>query len=279
MRRNFRLSRWPLAMTATFGLITGCNALFGLDEVEPLPTETVSSSSSSAASGGTGGGTSTSSAGGATSSSSSTGGGGNQGGGGGVPAVCDVSTLGTASGCGSNMKCSVTNVQTGTPGCVPAGPRVPWSACTVDSQCEAGTFCDLILKVCKPVCTNATCQSGNCIQAEFGNGNIPNLMVCVADCEPVGATPCSQSPESVSCVRKSYGMDCEASDGLPYNADCSVDHQCAPGLVCWNNSKCYDWCTIGGTPCQGLSCLSLSPAAMSGDGMTEYGFCGLFSAP
>lgn len=278
MGREHRGSRRSLWLATALGLLAGCNVIFGLEEVEPLPEdEGAGGSTTSASTGGAGGmATSSSSAGGA-SSSTGAGAGGSGGGG-----VCDASTIGTTIGCSSGEKCSATMPPNGPPGCVPAGPRPAWSVCTIDAQCEAGTWCDLVRHVCKPVCSNAACPgNGSCIDAPDGNsGTVANLDVCVADCEPVGATPCNQSQGDVACVRSPDGLDCMESGSAAENASCFADHVCAPGLVCFSASYCGEWCTIGGNDCPGgFFCVSLNPQVMSGDGNTEYGICGLSVAP
>lgn len=281
MGREHRRSRGPLWSITAIGLLAGCNVIFGLDEVEPLPEDDGSGGATSTTStaGGNGGmATSTANTGGATSSSTGAGGSGGSGGSG----VCDASTIGTTIGCPAGSKCSATSPPNGPPGCVPAGNRPAWSECTVDTQCQAGTWCDLVRKVCKPVCSNAACPtSGSCIPAPSGNGgNVANVMVCVADCEPVGATPCNQSQGDVACVRTPDGLDCMESGSVAKLGSCTSDYRCAPGLVCYANSYCEEWCTIGGNDCPGgYFCVSLNPQVMSGDGNTEYGVCGLSVAP
>jgi hypothetical protein len=255
----------------------GCNEIFGLD---PLDPERVTGAGGTAGSGGAGlagapGGGGSGQGGDDGGSGGSVGGGG-AGGPGGAP-VCDSATLGTALGCEPGSKCSVVDIVSGALGCVPAGPRGAWSRCGVDSQCAAGTWCDVVFEVCKPICNHAPCEGGGtCMAAPNGNdGSVTGLEVCSADCEPVGAAPCSQAYGDVACARFSWGLDCAASDGHTLQQACLFDAQCAPGLVCWESTVCYPWCKMGGDDCaSGYFCLAHDPAVHDSEN-AEYGLCAL----
>jgi hypothetical protein len=141
-----------------------------------------------------------------------------------------------------------------------------------------GTWCDLVREVCKPVCNANACPgNGSCNPAPDGNsGVVTDLMVCTADCEPVGASPCNQSSGDVTCVRTPAGLDCMTSGGLSEPQSCVTDYQCAPGLMCYSGSYCNKWCTVGGNDCpSGYFCANLSPKVYSQDMQTEFGTCAL----
>ncbi|MEZ4443522.1 MAG: hypothetical protein R3B72_30905 [Polyangiaceae bacterium] len=271
----------PLVLA--LGLAAGCNAIFGLEPVDPLPSDGGATGTGASGPGGTGGATGSGGSGAQGGSGGAAGVGGmgsggmGDGGQGGTP-VCDLDTLGTDIGCQPGFKCSITTVPNGPPGCVSAGSRPAWAECNVDGQCAVGTWCDLVRHVCKPVCNNATCPGdGLCKPAPDGNGgNVSSLQVCTADCEPVGATPCNQSSGDVTCVRTPDGLDCMTSSSLAKYASCVTDYQCSPGLVCYAQSYCDEWCTVGGNDCPGgYFCAALNPQVFSQSGLIEYGICAL----
>jgi hypothetical protein len=243
------------------GALLGCNAILGLDEVAPL--DAVGAGGATAA----GTGTASGAGGGSSTVGAGSGGAGGQG-------ACDVSTLGTASGCERGQKCSIASLPDGPPGCVSAGNRPGWSACDVDAQCAVGTWCDLLHGVCRPVCNAGACAGdGSCVPApDGGGGSVRGLQVCTSDCDPVSANPCSQAHGDVTCGRTIDGLDCVDSGGM--TSRCSLDRDCAPGLACWNAAACYEWCVVGAGG-GGCSCEGFEPPALSADGTVEYGFCSL----
>jgi hypothetical protein len=264
------MSSFRLVAIAGLALVCAgaCTSLLGDDfEVAGTTSATATGTGGSAGSGGTGGS--------ATGTPSGTGGSptgtptGSGGGGGGC-------VLGTEEGCDPDFKCSVIDVNTGATGCVGAGERPAWSSCQSDSQCQTGTWCDLLLGVCKPLCPNTGCDNnGECLPAEHGNGTIPDLFVCTANCEPDQATPCVQDYGPVTCGRVGGGWDCQQSGNGGTGSSCGDDGDCAPGLLCTAQGACWEWCLIGqGGTCTtgtGTYCSAVVPPANHDNG--EYGVC------
>ncbi len=264
------------ALLVLFG---ACTSVLGDDfEVGHSNTTTGASSSSTAAGGaggetstGTGGGGLTGAAGGTTTTSTSS----NSGGGGSGPVGC---TLATNKGCAAGEKCSVVNVQTGDLGCVKAGPYQAWTACSVDTDCTVGLWCDIVNEVCRPICNNSSCgNGGSCLKAPTKSGNVEGLLVCGANCEPDKADPCNQVNGPVTCARQAAGWSCaKTANGGP-GKSCVDDTHCAPGLFCTASNNCWEWCVKGAsgtcTTGTGSTCLSLNPAEKRGN--TEYGMCGV----
>jgi hypothetical protein len=208
----------------------------------------------------TGGGAGTAGAGGMTTSSST----------GGAP-PCSLTDANNS--CGSGMKCTVLNAQTGEIGCGVAGPKRRWQQCNSDADCDVGLWCDLDYNVCKPWCVNANdCMfapfDGQCIVAQDGNDNdIPGSPKhCIPDCDPKTASPCATN-ESVTCIHiGSNRFDCAESLNFIMDAQCTVSSDCGPGLLCvtigMDPAACKLWCSPPEffSPDCGLGeCLGLQP--------------------
>lgn len=246
--------RGHVVLLAGLALMVGaCTAILGDDftiEDETTVTGTASAvggggstATGSGVGGGGTGGTSTASGGTGGTSSGSTGGSGGGSGGTGGQGPCQVGDMGV---CGSGMKCSVIDVQTGETDCVVAGSHAAWTTCGIDTQCEEGTWCDVFNQVCRPVCPPASCANGGqCVAATSSSGAIPGLTVCSSNCHPVFVDVCQNTYDTTTCVLMTYGFDCARAGFNTFS--CSGAFDCVPGYYCsgspyWN---CYEWCRIG----------------------------------
>lgn len=181
-------------------------------------------------------------------------------------------TLGTTQGCTTGFKCSVVTPATGEIDCVPAGPRIAFQVCSLDTECVAGTWCDPITNVCKPICSGGlSCPDlGDCYATA-----VPGLDICTADCAPDVATPCVQSSGTTVCGRTENGLDCMRSSGVQPFENCIADGTCTPGYFCDTQaSVCWEWCKVGDpSNCvSGSACVSLDPQVYDNSNV-EYGVC------
>ncbi|MBI4705565.1 MAG: hypothetical protein HY744_31105 [Deltaproteobacteria bacterium] len=237
-------------------------------------SSTTSSSSSSAggAAGGFGGATGTAGHGGATGGGGASSG---QGGGGGGGGPCALGQIGA---CGENQKCTVVKPGTGEVGCTLAGQRPAWSVCLDDEECADGTWCDLVLGVCKPVCKSGNdCAAGaQCYQATTAQFKpIKDLKVCTAHCNPMDAASCNNDWGATNCfyLNATLGFDCGATQNKAAGSPCTLSDECAMGLVC-AGGKCWKWCAPTGQDsgcgfC--CDCCGLDPKIMYNN--VEHGIC------
>jgi len=186
-------------------------------------------------------------------------------------------------GCEPGQKCTVTDPATGTIGCGLAGLKNLWERCNDDTDCVAGTWCDLVLNVCKPWCQGMTDCSfdggtyqGECVVARQANETIipGNPKHCESNCEPISGAPCVTS-DSVTCLFVGEGaFDCARSQNHTVGSACDDSQDCAAGLVCVGSSpECRQWCTPPAFfGCGLLDCTPLNPQIFYAG--NEYGACG-----
>jgi hypothetical protein len=223
----------------------GCTTLLGVDgNYHPVQT---GGTGGAAPTGVGGGGAATGTGGDGTSMSASSSASASSTGNGCTPT--GLSTCTATCGCGAAAKCAVTDETVGTMTCIPAGPVGPWGKCATNMDCDAATWCDHILNVCKPSCiNNGQCpSSAQCIPATQKDGKtaVKNLTVCTAHCDPVTAAPCGTN---TTCFYDSATVefDCSTTLNLGENQSCWASNVCAIGLVCAGTSGaelCKQWCT------------------------------------
>jgi len=204
--------------------------------------------------------------------------GGGAGGGGSAPCVVMHPGGGTCEylpgkecGCPANEKCSVDDPKTGHTKCIPYAQMTGYTKCTDDGDCGAGSWCDIWTEgVCHPICANvgdcAALGLGPCIAASSDPANItpiPGLKVCMAHCDPEGATPCGPG---VTCVYDSPNadLDCATSGNVSAGGLCLYINDCAKGLVCesgFPTGICKKWCHPVGT--DPLKCPAMTPHCKS----------------
>ncbi len=225
------------------GVISGCNAIFGIGDLSYEAS-------------GTGGNATSSTGGNATSGS-----GGHAMGGSGGAMTSASGDGGSASddcgGCPPGQKCSIVDYMLGEVGCVEAGQGGAWQQCQEDSQCATGLWCDNDWLVCRPTCPDDKCGSGKCMDATSFGMKIPGWRVCAANCEPFMDVPCDQKNGPTTCIfRDSASVwDCIASDGKPLGASCSTQRECGTSVNCRLNGICSAWCSppaAGGCAIHGL---------------------------
>ncbi len=166
---------------------------------------------------------------------------------------------------------------TGTLGCKPlaSAPLGKYEACSDDTKCPAGTWCDQRTFTCAPFCTTAgACGGGDCRGASNGTQDIPGVDVCTAHCDPETAVPCGIG---ATCAYddKSLDFDCFASGGTGLNGSCQSSTDCAKSLVCGVSGSvgtCLQWCKSDGE-CPGIQICDQFDPAFSYNG-TDYGYCG-----
>ena len=199
-------------------------------------------------------------------------------GGSGGQAPCDLGVIGA---CGMGKKCSADG-NTGAIACYPAGSLPAWNVCGSDAECADGTWCDLVLTVCKPFChSTADCPSmppGACLPATDASNKAinPQMMVCVANCEPRTISPCQPTTNCV--LRQGIGFDCVKSGEKPVGQLCQTSSECVAGAVCVTKGVmmlCSRWCGDPGMmspdcPNQGF-CNAFNPPVLYEN--KEYGFC------
>lgn len=191
------------------------------------------------------------------------------------------SSQGGASGapcgdCRGDEKCSVLDTSTGERGCVNAGSHPAWTACTSDSDCVAGTWCDGLTSVCHPVCSSsAECGGGVCYEASEAGAVIPDLKLCTSHCVATDASPCDSSLGDVTCHfdLASEDWDCTRSGGATQGEPCTVASDCAAGRLCLApENLCVAWCAPVGDNCDTFfMCDPLTPALFRDD--VQYGAC------
>ncbi len=157
--------------------------------------------------------------------------------------------VGEEGACDAGQKCSVISPDTGATGCVPAGLQEPWTRCFSDTDCSNGDWCDVITKVCHPVCqSSAQCTEAgaNCVPARTASGSdIPGgLKICTPNCHPMTAAPCNQANGQVSCYYDvSLSLwDCTQTDGHAVGESCMGNDDCSIGLACPTSNTCRTWC-------------------------------------
>lgn len=160
-----------------------------------------------------------------------------------------ASTCTPTCGCTAAQKCAVTDEKVGTTTCITAGPGLRWSKCNTNKDCDAKTWCDHVLHVCKPICdgtgqcpTNAQCIPPQQID---GKTDVTDLTVCTAHCDPVTASPCGGN---TTCFYdfNAVEFDCSTTLNLAENVTCTASNTCAIGLVCAGQpgaELCKQWCT------------------------------------
>jgi hypothetical protein len=177
-------------------------------------------------------------------------------------------------GCPSGQRCTIVAPTTGTVGCVAeaAMPLHPYDACTSDTLCPMGTWCNGRTEVCMPFCTSsADCQGNDCIGADDASGNtVPGgASVCVANCNPETASPCGNG---ATCAYDSSNgaMDCFLSSNYCLGQSCKNVWDCSPGLVC--AGMCVIWCDVKTMDCPLGTCTMFSNIDPMYDG-DVYGYC------
>lgn len=160
-----------------------------------------------------------------------------------------LSTCTPTCGCTAAQKCAVTDDNVGTMTCITAGLGGAWSKCNTNKDCDAVTWCDKILSVCKPICDgNPQCPlHAQCLPAVQSDGvaKVNGLTVCTAHCDPVTAAPCGTN---TTCFYdfNAVEFDCSTTLNLGENITCTAANKCAVGLVCAGpagNKLCKQWCT------------------------------------
>jgi hypothetical protein len=238
----------------------------------PSATSASGSGSGSGSSTATGGSTTFATGAGPSGSTSSTGTGGSG------SKTCQV--LHDTQDCGAGARCTIVDENTGTLGCVPLAsmPLGKYDACTADTSCPAGTWCDQRTLVCDPFCaTGDGCGSGQCVGASSGTKSIPGVNVCTAHCDPESASPCGTG-STCSYDDKVLDFDCFTAGAASVAGSCQSSLDCKKGLVCAVNAMqvgtCYPWCHAAGTfgDCTGtFFCNEFTPAFVY-DG-ADYGYC------
>lgn len=149
-------------------------------------------------------------------------------------------------------KCAVEDLATGESNCIPVSlmAKPKWSACQTDSDCEKGTWCDHLTRVCKPICSTVDdCGAKQqCIPVLQGQTAtpVPGLRVCTSHCDPTDPEPpCNLG---LTCVYNSLVKDfeCATSGGVPKGAACETPESCNPNLICVGvdpNYTCQRWCS------------------------------------
>ena len=202
---------------------------------------------------------------------------------------------GSECGCAmADHKCSVATAgqATGASSCVvvKASPNAPWLACDSDSDCQRGTFCDHVGKVCEPMCMTATdcgAPGRRCIAALSTSpppAEIPGLQLCTAHCDPETAATCGPG---TNCVRVTItDFDCTTSAGKIESVACTFSSECTKGLLCIgtaNSKTCQRWChpadatVFNGCPNAEPYCNPFA-TAVTYDGV-PYGYCDTSSKP
>jgi hypothetical protein len=219
------------------------------------------------------------------------GGGPDQGGAGGTaPAGC--SPYDDPPTCDGGMHCVVIDESLGLNGgtaCIAPGTTPEFALCDDDADCVAGSLCDRVLDVCKPVCQlDSDCLEENavCAQAVTSAGlPIPGLQLCLAACEPIAATVCNDATGPVNCVfnPEEEGFDCAPAGDGTESTPCETHLDCEAGFGCLKesgNSACYRWClnpagqfcTDTEHPEPGFAiCVTQAPTISAGN--QDYGAC------
>ncbi len=264
--------RW-IGIAAGVGA-TSCTLLLGEDkpfhEVDGTgggAAPATSSTGSGAGNTSSGAGSSTATAGSTTGASTGTGGSGSQ--------TCQV--LHDAQDCGATGRCTIVDESTGKLGCKPlaGAPLGKYDACTDDTRCPAGTWCDQRTSACAPFCaTSSSCGSGHCVAASNGAESIPGVSVCTAHCDPETAIPCG-SGATCAYDTTALDFDCFVSGGTPLNGSCQTSPDCAKGLVCGisgTTGTCLQWCKQNGE-CPAIDICDMFTPAFIYNG-ADYGYCG-----
>jgi hypothetical protein len=166
----------------------------------------------------------------------------------------------------------------------------PWLLCDSDANCEKGTFCDHLGKVCKPMCVTPDDCGGpgrRCIPAVSTlppPTEIPGLQICTAHCDPETASPCGAG---ATCVRVSTSdFDCTTSLGKIEGVGCTFSDECTVGLLCIGTAAvktCEPWChpadagLLNGCPWMKPYCNPFATAVTYNG--TPYGYCDTSSKP
>jgi hypothetical protein len=166
---------------------------------------------------------------------------------------------GYACGCDTpGTKCTVTNPQTGEANCDTYQQGPIYGRCGSDADCDKGAWCDLLMGVCKPICsTTADCDDRDgqeCIPAETEAGqSIPGLRVCTSQCDPLA--PGAVCGPNVNCVALTdTSFDCWVAGAGGKGAPCGSPLDCKPGFLCVDFDdliRCRPWC---GEPDTGSDC-------------------------
>jgi len=194
--------------------------------------------------------------------------------------------------CDAGSHCVVVDDALGVEGgtaCIEPGTTPDFAICTADADCMAGSMCDRLMNVCKPVCQlDSDCPEENavCFAAVTSAGiNIPGLDLCLAGCEPISGSVCDNATGPVNCV---FRPDQEAFDCAPAGRGlegsvCDNHEDCSTGFGCLKesgNSYCLHWCfdSSGGFctdtehPEPGLAiCVPQAPSISAGN--QDYGGC------
>lgn len=184
--------------------------------------------------------------------------------------------------CPDDQKCSFLD-EAGTRGCVARGDRPAWAACRADTECSAGTWCDPVTSVCRPICDDASScpeDGGECLPGTHADGvEIPGLQLCTSNCDPLSALPCDPSHGPTTCFfdNDQRHWNCSATPGVPAGSPCSELSDCGVGSACVTfgaaGSRCVPWCENIGDDCVfGFgTCTAVTPAALHNG--VEYGVC------
>lgn len=195
-----------------------------------------------------------------------------------------LSTCTATCGCSATQKCAITDENVGTMTCITAGPVVDWAKCNANQDCGASSFCDHILKVCKPICDGVGQCPANaqCLPAQQSDGktSVTGLMLCTAHCNPTSAAPCGPN---ITCFYDfgAVEFDCASGPNLSEGVLCDLATDCAKGLVCAGpvvGATCAQWCTPINTTVKNSACPAARPTChpvtvtVDYEG-TKYGIC------
>ncbi len=168
--------------------------------------------------------------------------------------VCDEKPVDALSADAQASSCCVSKKPTAVCRVVGTGPI--GSPCATDEECGRGASC--VNGTCAQKCGKATDCSGAdtseavwCAPVFSGGSPLPDLSVCLADCDPLHPTTTSKAFQACSGARSCHlstsnvgHSSCYEAGSAAEGAACVDYTSCGAGLDCFGG-KCVRYCDVG----------------------------------